>query len=417
MKLLPISFLLICTLTLKAQLTDNIIFDETYLATKTTTFTLTEKGLNGPGAQLIEQAIRQSQFTILGESHGSAQISNFTKAIVPYLAASDYQHFACEIGPHSARKLTHLSTPPNRTLKQLTAFNQKYAFTEIDDVPLPFFESHEDAAFLSSIKQQQMDIWGLDQEYYSALFFLFDELLNLAVDKPNFAEIETQKETAAKRSKKLLIEEEKSEQGDQVFAKILAEPTVQGFFGVFQEEDSLALQIIKDLKISWDIYNRYLGGVSHQDRLNYIRSNFLREYQQAAKLEAQPKVFVKVGALHAPKNPIGGPDIGSLLQEMAEENGTQSTHLTIMSRYQKEKEQVTDFLETNPQRYGRYALFLAAAKPDHGLVIDLRAIRNDLANGQLKYPKNANLMYLKTIIENFDLQIILPTDYPATPAK
>ncbi|GAB5551671.1 MAG: hypothetical protein Sapg2KO_12620 [Saprospiraceae bacterium] len=417
MKLLQIILSLVLAWSVKAQATDTLILDQTYLATKTRTYTLTEKGLNGPGAILIKKAIQQSQFTILGEYHGSAQISNFTKALIPYLRAADYQHFACEIGPHSARRLIAIANPPAQTLRQLKAFNQQYAFPEIGDIPLPFFENQEDGAFLSEIKKYQMQIWGLDQEYFSAVFFLYDELLSLAAYKSNYSEIIALKERGVEEIKKWMIVDDESEEGIPVFEKILELPAVQSFFSVFTEQDSLALQIIEDLKISWDIYNRYKGGASHQDRLNYIRSNFLRAYQNASEQTVNPKFFVKIGRLHAPRNPIGGPDVGSLLQEIAKKNGTKSTHLSMMSRYYRVDGQLTDFLKTNPRRYNRYELFLAAAKPDHGLVIDLVSIRADLANGRVKYPNNTNRKYWQSLIENFDYQVVLPADYPATPAN
>lgn len=417
MKLLQIILLLVSTLFLEAQSTDTLFLDQVYLATKSKTFTLTDRGLAGPGAQSIQAAIQKSQFTILGEYHGSPQISKFTKAIIPYLATAGYRYFACEVGPHSARKLTELANPPAQTLRQLTAFNRQYAFSEIDDVPLPFFEHKEDAEFLSAIKQQKMDIWGLDQAYFSSIYFLYDELLSIAKLKTNYQEIKRLKEATAAITKDWMIKDDESEEGINIFGKILEEPSVKAFFTAFKESDSLAFQIIKDLKISWDIYDRYQGGASHQDRLNYIRANFRREYRGASQQEKAPKVFVKIGRLHAPRNPIGGPDIGSLLQEMAKENGTKSTHLSMISRYYRADGQLTDFLKTNTRRYGRYELFLAAAKPDYGLVVDLRSIREDLANGRVKYPNDPNRKYWQSLIENFDFQVVLPADYPATPTN
>lgn len=417
MKLLQIILSLFLAWSIKAQATDTLVLDQTYLATKTRTYTLTEEGLDGPGANLIKKAIQESQFTILGEYHGSAQISNFTKALIPYLKAADYRHFACELGPHSARKLAALANPPAETLHQLITFNREYAFPEIGDVPLPFFENQEDAAFLSDIQEQQMQIWGLDQEYFSAVFFLYDELLSLAAYKPNYPEIVALKEKGAAETKKWMIADDESEEGISVFEKILEEPAVQSFFSAFTEQDALALQIIEDLKISWDIYDRYKGGASHQDRLNYIRSNFLSAYQNASESTVQPKFFIKIGHLHAPRNPIGGPDVGSLLQEIAKKKGTKSTHLSMISRYYRVDGQLTDFLKTNPRRYSQYKLFLAAAKPDQGLVVDLTSIREDLANGRVKYPNNTNRKHWQRLIENFDYQVVLPADYPATPAN
>ncbi|MEM6379415.1 MAG: hypothetical protein AAF705_14500, partial [Bacteroidota bacterium] len=268
--------------------------------------------------------------------------------------------------------------------------------------------------FLGALKKHKMDIWGLDQEYFSAVFFLYDELLDLAKGKSNFQEIETHKKAATLVTKQWMIKDDASEYGIQVFKKILEEPAVQSFFKAFDEADVLAQQMIKDLKISWDIYNRYLGGASHQDRLDYIRANFLKSYQKAKSQKSHPKVFVKVGSLHAFKNPIGGPDVGSLVQELAQQNATQSTHLHMITRYRRVDGQLIDHLKTNPKRYGRYELFLNTAQPGYGLLIDLRTIREELKQGKVKYPKDPNSKYWKTIIENFDFQVVLPTDYPAT---
>jgi hypothetical protein len=369
----------------------------------------------GPGAEQLREMVQQSQFFVLGEFHGSAQTGFLVEQLAPLLQEAGYSHFACEVGPHSAQMLTALSHPPSKTLQRLQAFNQQYYCPTFDDTAIPFFDGIEDAKFLQAIAEAEMDIWGLDQEYYSAHSFLFDQLLETAKDQSNYPELVRLEQEADSIAWGWLYLEDEDEEGFPVFDSILQEPVVREFFSGFAGNER-GEAIIKDLKISWDIYNRYKGGVSHGDRIRYMRNNFRRNYEAAKLQVSKPKVFVKVGQVHASKVlSLGELDVGNLTQQIALEEGTRSANVAVWKRYQQDGDIVIDLLEQHSRYFKRNLPFLLFADPDHWILIDLKPIRQAVNSGQITLPEDSH--HLKSLIEGFDYEIILPLDHPTTPNR
>lgn len=326
------------------------------------------------------------------------------------LSKAGFNNFAIEVGPHSAEKLEQLSIPYKGTRSMLSNFYSTYEFKEIGDIPIPFFHGKADADFLMEASKYEMDLWGLDQEYWSSVFFLLDELEQLAISKPDFETIQIKKKTAEEKIREWMIKEDNDEEGFKVFSLILKEPAVIDFFNVFDESDIKAQEIIKDLKISWDIYDNYRGGVSHDTRVAYMFDNFNENYAIKRKTNPLPKVFMKIGALHAFKVKVYNTmEIGSLTEKMAEENGTISTNIRAMNRYFEMDGEVKDLLKENPKRIGTNLPFLNFAKKDEWTIIDLKPIRADLEAGRIQLPE-ANTKQLELLIYGFDYELIFPVN-------
>ncbi|MEQ8707144.1 MAG: hypothetical protein RIC19_24645 [Phaeodactylibacter sp.] len=383
------------------------VLDSAFVASHTHYFQLTPEGFTGEGAQTLEQAVQAAQILVLGETHGSPTLSRFVEQLAPMLRTNGFRHFACEIGPHSAQYLEQLTEVPENIPANLAAFYEQYQFKAIADVPMPFFELQEDVAFLKALRREGFSIWGLDQEYFSSVFFLLDWLQSQLEPE----DVPTALHQAAVATiREWMIQEDQDDEGFPVFGRILQEPAVQAYFSALEAHSPEAEALLNDLKISWDIYDRYRGGASHGDRVQYIRNNFQKQYDR----HGAPKVFVKIGRLHASKVKSGGElDLGELTHRLASEAGQKSTNIAVWNRYyHDEKGEVVDLLETRNRYYSQNLPLILQARKDDFALIDLRPIREAVANGQVAPPESERL---QALINGFDYELLLPADYAGTP--
>ncbi len=393
------------------------VIDSSYVATKTKYFKIQDRTIIGGGRTMLDTLISTSQFIMFGELHGSKNTSQLITALVPLLHKAGFNHTAFEVGPYSAKKLVSLSTPPSATVDNLKKFTSRYAGKEDNQVPIPFFDGLEDAYFLQSIRTHDMNLWGLDQEYYSATLYFMDELLSFVKKDANYAIIKSEKEKASKIIASWYTKEENSDTDIDIFNEFQKEPAVQQYLNRFRDDETTKT-IVNDLEISWDIYSRWRSD-SHADRISYMRNNFMKYYQEALKTEVKPKVFLKFGSLHASKILTNGCyDLGNLVTELATKNGTKATIINSWNRYySNEKGEEIDYLKKYSRYYKRVRDFIVMAKTNEWAIIDLKSIRNDIKNGRIALPTNGNYHRVKQLLDGYDYQLILPLDKAVTPNK
>jgi len=392
------------------------IIDAEYIAGKTRYFSVENKAVQGEGRAWLEKMFEESQFVVFGERHNSKETSKLIEALIPIMHTSGFETLCLEIGPNSAVKLTELMAPAQNTVENLRSFNTKYYHETLDDVPIPFFAGVEDALFLKAAAQNNMQIWGLDQEYFYAILFLTDELLKQAQGANNFSEIQNSKQKADSTILKWLIKENASDEDIDIFAEILQEPTVDTFFNYFRGSDTPGGEIVKDLEVSWDIYSRWRQD-SHVDRISYMRNNFKDRYHSYIEENGTlPKVFLKFGQLHTSRTFSNGAyDLGHLTASIAKEKGLVSTSINCWTRYYQENGEEIDYLEKYYNHYKRLKLFMEVAKQDQWTLIDLRSIREDILNNKVRLPENGDFHKMNALIQGYDIQLILPLDSYITP--
>jgi len=371
-------------------------------------FTIKDGKLQGKGKKVIERMIKNAQFITYGEVHGSKEVSLLTKTMIDLLAKNKFRYFAVEVGPHSAEVLSRLSANPEKTIERLNKFNTAYSVTAGEEtaIPIPFFENVSDAEFLQRARLKEMQLWGLDQEYYYSAFFLMDEMVRTVQDTPSFQKI-NQKKLAAQKVMFTHFLAEVQEKIDNPFELILKEPTVQDFFNAFNKNNTKATAIINDLKFTWDVYTRWRNG-SHQDRISYMRNNFLKNYNAAIARGETPKVFTKIGSSHAMKViSRNSYDIGSLTEDLAKKNGTKSFSINTWTPFSRTENGIVN----NVNRYRGFKPFkefLALAKQNEFAIIDLQKIKADLESGKIQLPDDGSYHALRILINGFDYQIMLP---------
>ncbi|GGG39949.1 hypothetical protein GCM10011344_46000 [Dokdonia pacifica] len=412
--ILSIIFLISCnhkeTVINKETLELPIQLSEAYISQKAAYFTINNGTIKGDGLNVWKELITQSQFVALGERHDSEATSQLVDAILPILDTTGYHHFAIEVGPHSAKKLKQLSTPIEDTEKNLTEFIAKYAGNESYSIPIPFFRAISDAKFLKTARSHHMNLWGLDQEYYSSSEYFMDELLVYATDHPKYEEIKmTHQKVKAIIKKWSDIDDDESREID-LFEEIQKDTTVQSYLSHFRKMENTR-EIINDLEISWDIYSRWRDD-SHADRISYMRTNFMNAYTKALEKESEPKVLLKFGSLHTSKILTGNCyDLGDLVTQLALKNGTQATTINSWNRYYIDDDGTEiDYLEKYSNYYNRLQSFMSLAKKDQWVIINLKSIRDDIINGKVILPKNGDYHRIKALIDGYDYQLILPLD-------
>ncbi|TSE11200.1 hypothetical protein [Aquimarina algiphila] len=393
------------------------VIDSAYVATKTAYFKIKDGVIVGDGRTVLDTIISTSQFVMFGERHGSKNTSQLITALIPMLHTGGFNHTAFEVGPYSAKKLVTLSTPPSETVNNLRKFTSQYAGKEDNQVPIPFFDGLEDAYFLQSIREHDMGIWGLDQEYYSSTLYFMDELLSFVKNDADYTIIKSEKEQASKIIASWYEKEENSDTDIDLFTEIQKEPKVQQYLNRFRKNEATK-KIIEDLEISWDIYSRWRKD-SHADRISYMRNNFLKHYQQVVKMESNPKVFLKFGGLHASKILTNNCyDLGNLITELAHQNNSKATIINSWNyHFIDETGTEVNYLKKYAWYYKRLRDLMVLGKRDEWTIIDLTAIRDDIQNGRVTLPKNGDYHRIKSLIDGYDYQLILPLDTAVTPNK
>ena len=383
----------------------------------TSYFQIADNKLIGDGAKFLTNEIIQNQFVILGEYHGSSEISKFTKAIIPIFHDAGCRTFGLEIGPISAQILAKLSKDSSKTIENLKAFNSEnlVPMKTRSFTPIPFFSNVEDAEFLMEARKRNWNLLGLDQEFsfsYIPLFqTMFDNLKwgKQAELKPLFDKIIT--------SIPAFYEADSQEKMSQ-YKAILESKEINNFLASASIGNPKNKQIADAIKFTTEIYyqndrqiRRYYD--ANSSRVNYMKNNLSEGFRKIKFDQTKDKMLLKMGAVHTGRgfSPLSLFEIGNTLSELAVFNGNRSLHIEFGSRYFIENGKEVDALSNEKGFLYRYQAFLQMSKKDKWTVIDLRPLRNTVF-----YQRKFNLdSIVLEIFKNQDLYVMPPVDKDPTP--
>ncbi len=310
-------------------------------------FKISNNKLIGKGADTLAKRISESQFVMLGEQHFASEISILTNALLPTLSKNDYKYFMTEIGPNSAKKL--VAEIENNG--QLNDFNTKY-FKQCGEIPIPFFDGVEDETFLKTAINNKFEIFGIDQEYMSSQFFLFDEIFKLSKNKKEI-------EPKYNKANSFALNEFKKYWNDEsykIFDNYLISKEISDFFNNTDHDNIEIQKIITDLKKSWNIYafnDKGMYRISWLERIANMKSNFSTDYKSISRFDSIPKIFIKMGAVHLSNglNSFGYYDIGNMINELANFNQTQAISIQCYPRFYEEDNKIVDDLNESDKLY------------------------------------------------------------------
>ena len=395
------SFLLFTTLFL-FQSTDSSIepdiprLSESHIEEATTYFNILDSGFEG--AEALTSALEDAHYVVLGELHNRVRLGELTQTLLNHLKPHGYSHFAIETGPYSARKLEQLIQSGKPAVSE---FYEEYSSWLFDLVPIPFFTGESDLGILSAADSLGYQLWGLDQEFAFSYTYLVDELAHLAGNSLS----DDQEKLRRKLTSRLywLNRRKRIFSGFERNCRLKNDEQLQEYLRSFEESTHPDIpQILDEFQTTLEIYClAEQGKASSRVRIRYFKENFNRNYVDARDENPEPKVFVKIGSFHAGRqqSPLGLNDIGNHIHQLADTLAQQSVHIRYLNRFYKGD----DMLEE--KAWESSAKFISVGRQDEWALIDLRPLRDRVAEGTLQ----GSDFEIREII-NYDFILIPPED-------
>ena len=191
---------------------------------------------SGPGWDHLRAAAQKSQFVLVGEEHGLAQIPAFTAAIAQVFKPAV---FVAEIDPYVAQALTQLAVQ----LGLPVAYERQYPEA------LCFYDLQEEFELARRLRSQQVRLVGLDQVYGSTAAPFYQQLAGLVKSPATKAYLLRQ----AGRYQQQLQAFERAGQNEWVMEKQSA-ATVDSLLTLTKTESPPARHMAQDYATSYAIY-------------------------------------------------------------------------------------------------------------------------------------------------------------------
>ena len=356
---------------------------------------------SGPGWDKIRAEVQQSQFVLLGEGHGLAQLPRFAAAVAQVLRPA---LFVAEVDPYVAQRATQLVARPG--LAPAAAYLRQYPEA------LCFYDWAEELELVRTLRAQQTQLVGLDQVFITTAASFYTQLAGLVNNKS--AKAYLQRRAAAYEQQTQAFE--KLGHDDSVMDQ-QTPAAVDSLRLLTQGESAAAQRMAQDYAASYQIYTDHKRGANgHQERLNLLKRNLLqtlRPYQTATGLAA-PKMLFKFGANHLARglSPLmkgAYYDLGNLVQNLADAQGQSSLHLYVVGK------QGTRAESDNPNFPAKLTVtytaaenatlqpFLALVTGPAWVAFDLRPARQALTTGQLQVAEK-----LRRLIQGYDYLMVIP---------
>lgn len=295
-----------------------------------TTLSLTADGrLAGPGAELLLSEGRRSEFFLVGEEHGIAEVPELTAALFRALRPAGYRHLAVEIGPTIADTLEGLA----RAEDPLDAFVDFFAAHAPGTA---FFTAREDAQMLIDAVRAtggaEGTLWGLDYDILADRYAL-RRLRDLAPDDAARRAVDAAIDLADRGLERAL------ETGNPMGVVMFSGPdtvfdAVVEAFGPDPAPE--AARILHTLVETVRINGHFVAGEvweSNERRARLGKRNLASYYREAAAREdGPPRAVFRFGSNHMMRGRTSTnvSDIGQMAASIADLNGLGSFHLLVV---------------------------------------------------------------------------------------
>jgi hypothetical protein len=367
----------------------------------------------GNAAPVLESAIANAQYVLIGEDHITREIPQFATAVCDLMVPQGLSAMAVEVGPQAAEFVSSSFGKPDRLARMATLARQypnSVAFLDIQ-------QENDLAAHCAQVaKVPNFHFWGLDQEFIGSGGWLLE--LTLATHPGPAA-------TAA------LTRLNGEEHRDAVRAKETGDPSKLFMFAatdselaevtaVLQREGNAAANaIFRELVESREIYLKNMQGSpdSNSQRARLLKDNFRRDMEQAG--DRPQKVLVKFGDWHLYKgfNPLHQRDLGNYIAEMADGLGSSSLHICVLGA------KGTHRLFTGYDSPTKLEKFVMNEDPDYRWLKP--AIDNQIPTAwtlydlrKLRFAKLGEVdPDMERMIYGYDLLVIVPELTPADPVQ
>ena len=349
---------------------------------------------SGTGWDKLTAAIQKSQFVLVGEDHGIAQIPPFVAAVAREFRPAVY---VVEIDPYIAQKLQQLVKQPGPATTYLRQYPEA----------LCFYDWTEEFELLRTLRAQQVRLVGLDQVYLTTTAPFYAQLAELVKSQPARAYLLRRAAAYAAQNQAF----EKLGNDDWAMDK-QTQAAVDSLALVTRNESLAAQQMARAYATSYTIYKTQ----AHQLRVDLMKRNLLQALQpyQTPTGLAAPKMLFKFGSTHLARglsNLRRGDyyDVGNLVQNLADVQEQKSLHLYVIGKQGEQAE--SDNPNLPAKRVRTYTSsenellkpFLAVVTSPAWSVFDLRPARQAITAGRLQVPEN-----LRRTVLGYDYLIVIP---------
>jgi len=362
---------------------------------------------SGAGWERLRVDIGKSQFVLLGENHGTAQMPQFAAAVARELKPAVY---VGEIDSYVARKVVELTAQPG----------EPSAYLRQHPSALCFAGMAEEFELIRGLRAQHARIIGIDQVFAASAGPLYAQLA--AEVKGRAGRAYFSREAARYQAQDLINEQQQR----PYYTMIKQSPgSIDSLLALTQGERPATQQLAQDYAASYRIYTG--KGGNHQRRLNLMKRNLLHElkpYQTAAGLNTPPMLF-KFGGVHLGRgiSPIGFGayyDVGNLVQNLADVQGKQSLHVLVLGK------QGRQLATLNPAHTAKLSVpytqadyndeapikaFTDQVNGPAWVAFDLRPLRDALTEGKLHLDKPA----LERLVLGYDYLVVIPETTASRP--
>jgi hypothetical protein len=348
------------------------------LAANSYPISVTAGKLSGPGRDFLLRATRDAQFVAIGEQHNSAQIPEFTTALLNELhRAYRFDHLALEQDPVGMHLASSRGMAGRRAAVERFATQHPFAFTFVGDQEVDMI------ADAGALPDRHGDaVWGLDQVF--GVRDVLEQLLPYAPDAAARARTRTLIDDAARQ------EAQRTEPlHHYIYVDIPKPPDFDRLAEIYRPKpDSYPAFLIDQLNRSVAIYRdndlagkgQFTGYRSNAEREENMKLLFMHGYRSAQALgEAKPRVVVKMGNVHLARgrNQLSILTLGNFLSEFAKSNGMSSFHLAAYINNDKPGSYTV--LRDDPT----IGPLFRNASPDQWIIYDLRPLRGPAYAGRL----------------------------------
>jgi len=282
--------------------------------------------IEGPGAELLIEAARAAQFTLIGEEHGVAEVPLVAGALLERLVPAGYRHVAIETSAALAGALQ----------EQFRSGADYASWLRQHHPAVAFYNWRQEAEFArraSELLPVPDALWGLDYDI-TADRYAFRRLRSLAPDEAAAAVVDR---VIERGDSALSVALSTSNPGaammwggpDDVYAELMR--------ALRPPPGSEAENIIYVSSETRAINGDFLAGRNYESNLRRAQLNkaqFLRYYRAAEAREGRPpRVLLKFGASHMyrGRSQTNVFDVGNLASELAESLGNRSFHVLVIA--------------------------------------------------------------------------------------
>lgn len=286
---------------------------------------LADGKFSGPGADVLDAAVAESRFVMLGEDHMTREIPRFAAALCAIMHPDAY---AVEAGPYAARFVNGLLHDPDR-LAKMAARNKAYpnnmAFLDIRE------ENDLAAECGASSRNPHFELWGLDQEFLGAAATLLEAM---AASHPGPQSLRSIAEAQAKDR---AASAQALSSGD--YGKLFLLSSTDADIHALQraidaDGNPTTRDILHEFAESRRIYRLHEagGGDSNLARAEMLKLHFLADYLSFKRQTPVPRILFKLGDNHTGKgfNYTRELNLGNFVAELAAGEQAKSLHMFVL---------------------------------------------------------------------------------------